>query len=108
MGDPNENNVYIIAEDDALFVHDFYARFQSTITTLNREEPNWDFLHVGYYDDDCCLKPIESSARELLCKPVQVYGLFGSALRPCGARALLQHLFPLDEQIDSAFARIYD
>ena len=32
----------------------------------------WDFLHVGYYDDDCSLAPLDGPANQYLCRPVQV------------------------------------
>jgi len=105
--DPDDEHIYAIAEDDAVPVEGFGPQLQRSLEALGRADPMWDFLHIGYYDDDCCLQPIEGEAKELLCQPVQVYGLFGAALRPRGARKLLQHLFPLEEQIDSALARVY-
>lgn len=105
--DPVEEHVHIIAEDDAVLVQDFCPRLQHCLKVLEEVDPRWEFLHVGYYDDDCTLKPMEGPANKVLCQPVQIYGLFGAAMRPRGARALLQHLFPLEEQIDSALAKVY-
>eukprot|EP00931_Biecheleriopsis_adriatica_P112212 TRINITY_DN8678_c0_g1_i1.p1 TRINITY_DN8678_c0_g1~~TRINITY_DN8678_c0_g1_i1.p1 ORF type:complete len:295 (+),score=46.49 TRINITY_DN8678_c0_g1_i1:69-953(+) len=105
--DPNEDHVYVVAEDDAVLTENFNQRLGLCLQAVWQEDPRWDFIHVGYYDDDCSLAPLESPANEFLCRPVQVFGLFGAAIRPGGARLLLQHLFPLDEQIDSALARVY-
>ncbi|CAK0840631.1 unnamed protein product [Prorocentrum cordatum] len=63
---------------------------------------------VGYYDDDCTVRSLEGPAGTVFSVPLQIFGLFGAAVRPPGARSLLRHLFPLDEQIDSALARVYD
>lgn len=105
--DPDEDHVHVICEDDAVFVDNFVGRMQESLDAVNQLDPRWDFLHIGYYDDDCRLKPLEGPYNHLLCEPLTVYGLFGSALRPAGARALLEHLFPLNEQIDSALSRVY-
>lgn len=102
-----EDNLYVVAEDDAVFHGDFVDRLQSCVQALEVEDPRWDFLHLGYYDDDCSLAPLEGIGNRFLCKPIQVYGLFGAALKARGARKLLEHLFPLDEQIDSSLAAVY-
>lgn len=106
--DRDNLHVYVIAEDDVTFCEDFNLRMREVLATLEREDSEWEFLHLGYYADDCILRALESDARRVLCKPVQVYGLFGAAIRPRGARRLLKSLFPLEEQIDSSLAKVYD
>ncbi|CAE8724772.1 unnamed protein product, partial [Polarella glacialis] len=88
--DPHEDHVYVVAEDDAVLHDDFSPRLRSCLAALEQVDPRWGLLHVGYYEDDCSLKAIEGPASEFLCRPVKVYGLFGAAFRPRGARALLE------------------
>eukprot|EP00913_Durusdinium_trenchii_P012337 g11581.t1 len=83
-------SVYLVAEDDAVFAADLLERLRAAVQALQREDARWEFLHVGYYDDDCSLAPLASEARLYLCRPIQVYGLFGAVLRPAGARRLLE------------------
>merc|ERR1711871_453928 len=99
--DRDEDHVYLICEDDATMVPNFSNRIARSLEAAARHEPGWDFLHVGYYDDDCNVWPVERRAdgettgswvAEVIWQPQKVYGLFGSALRPCGARKLLKHL----------------
>lgn len=103
----DQDHLYVVAEDDAVFNKDFVERLQHCVKALESEDPRWDFLHLGYYDDDCSLAPLEGAGSRFLCRPIQVYGLFGAALKAQGARKLLEHLFPLDEQIDSSLASVY-
>eukprot|EP00930_Biecheleria_cincta_P084597 TRINITY_DN74045_c0_g1_i1.p1 TRINITY_DN74045_c0_g1~~TRINITY_DN74045_c0_g1_i1.p1 ORF type:complete len:304 (-),score=24.38 TRINITY_DN74045_c0_g1_i1:274-1185(-) len=105
--DPDEHHIYVIAEDDAVLVEDFTQHLEVRLDALASVDPSWDLLHVGYYEDDCSLAPLGGPCSKFLCRPVQVYGLFGAAFRPRGARALLESLFPLDEQIDSALSKVY-
>mmetsp|Transcript_27239 Transcript_27239/g.90570 ORF Transcript_27239/g.90570 Transcript_27239/m.90570 type:complete len:302 (+) Transcript_27239:50-955(+) len=105
--DTEDSHVYVVAEDDAFLPPDFVGRLGSCLAALGRADPAWEFLHVGYYDDDCSLCALVGEGADVLCRPVEIYGLFGAAIRPPGARALLRHLFPLDEQIDSSLARVY-
>ncbi|CAE7801073.1 Cercam [Symbiodinium sp. CCMP2456] len=106
--DQEEESVYVVAEDDAVLEDNFVSSLGLCLHALHDEDSRWDFLHLGYYDDDCSLAPLRGPANRLLCQPIQVYGLFGAALRPRGAAQLLKYLFPLDEQIDSSLARVYD
>lgn len=108
--DASGERVYIIAEDDAVFQRDFLPRLGDALGALQALDPAWDFLHIGYYDDDCTLRGLDTddpSACCVICRPVQVFGLFGAAIRPHGARVLLERLFPLEEQIDSALSHVY-
>ncbi|CAJ1429197.1 unnamed protein product, partial [Effrenium voratum] len=104
--DAEEENVYVVAEDDAVLEPDFSQRLQQCLEAL--QGTRWDFLHVGYYDDDCSMAPLDGHLNRCLCRPIQVYGLFGAALTVRGARLLLERLFPLDEQIDSSLRKVYD
>mmetsp|Transcript_22370 Transcript_22370/g.42171 ORF Transcript_22370/g.42171 Transcript_22370/m.42171 type:complete len:276 (+) Transcript_22370:54-881(+) len=106
--DQTEESVYIIAEDDAVLADGFAKELRVCLEALHQADNRWDFVHLGYYDDDCSLAPLHGRANRVLCRPIQVYGLFGAALRPRGAARLLEHLFPLDEQIDSSLSRVYD
>lgn len=105
--DQKEEHVYVVAEDDAVLCDSFSDELGTRLAALRQEDPLWDFVHIGYYEDDCSLKSLDSPANVLLCEPKKVYGLFGAALRPQGARQLLKYLFPLNEQIDSALSNIY-
>eukprot|EP00435_Cladocopium_sp_Y103_P063627 s865_g25.t1 len=88
----DQDHLYLVAEDDAVFNKDFVERLQQCVSALEAEDPRWDFLHLGYYDDDCSLAPLEGAGSRFLCRPIQVYGLFGAALKARGARKLLKDL----------------
>merc|ERR1711862_485609 len=57
--DQHEDHVYVIAEDDASLNEDFVPRFRACVDAATREDAGWHLLHIGYYDDDCNLSPLE-------------------------------------------------
>ncbi|CAE7938322.1 hypothetical protein AK812_SmicGene38879 [Symbiodinium microadriaticum] len=40
-------------------------------------------------------------------RPAELFGCYGLALRPAGARALCRHLFPVSLQVDTELSRLY-
>lgn len=108
LGD--DDAVYVVAEDDARFVDDFQAKFRQALDVLDAYDGEWDFLQIGYFGDDRTFaKPeiADPKVRKVLAVPENVAGTAGIAFKRRGAANLLQHLFPVDWQLDTALRDAY-
>jgi len=116
--DKNDNHVYLLCEDDATLAPDFLTAFAELRATVERHEPQWEVLHVGY-NPSCttigscghaaCVHAEASSGTSSCCIgiPDGLFGMYGIAMPPRGAKALLERLFPVSMQVDTELSRLY-
>lgn len=109
----DEGHVFLLCEDDAVLCPDFPAEFARLRAQVEAHDPWWEVIHVGYNLTctsiaPCGLASCMSSHRPCCVGvPDGLFGMYGMALPPRGARALLQQLFPVSLQVDTELSRLY-
>jgi GR25 family glycosyltransferase involved in LPS biosynthesis len=94
--DKDNNNKYIILEDDINFQKNLISNIQKVLKSAPN---NWDIIYIGYgpISDDYKNKKINYN----FYKTNRVHGTFGYILNKKGAKKIL-NLFPIKYQIDTA------
>lgn len=120
---PCERSVHIVCEDDAVLCDEFPERFSELLHAADVHEPSWHLLHLGFVEPPLAGSPVDPCTLDSRCsacsldeslgecpfvgRPRRLFGCYGLALRPAGARSLLRHLFPASFQLDSALNALY-
>lgn len=96
-------NRCLILEDDIRINANFYEALNSVQKELNDSNSNdFDMLFLGYHRSSIS-HPFSVISKNLYV-PTRVYGLFGYIVSYQGAKKLLDTIFPLERQIDSAIS----
>ena len=96
ISEENNNNIYIILEDDINFKKNFISNVKKVI----KKAPNdWDIIYIGYgpISDDYKNKKINDN----FFRTNRIHGTFGYILNKKGASKIL-NIFPIKYQIDTA------
>lgn len=90
---------YIVFEDDAKpLTKDVLERIQLLLT---HEQNDWDMILIG----GTSLK--SGRVQSPYCKKIYYFwGLYGYIISKSGAKRILQHIFPIDMQIDSKLSKL--
>ncbi|CAE7573186.1 unnamed protein product [Symbiodinium natans] len=112
--DKDEDHVYLLCEDDAVLSPHFTEEFTRLLHATKLHDPWWEVIHVGFHAActtiRSCGRPSCMLGHEAECpvgRPAELFGCYGLALRPSGARALCQRLFPVSLQVDTELSRLY-
>lgn len=107
--DKEDDHVYLLCEDDAMFAPSFTEEWRRLLHATRLQDPQWEVLHVGFHAACTTIRSC-GGAPEADCpvgRPAELFGCYGLALRPAGARALCRHLFPVSLQVDTELSRLY-
>lgn len=91
----NNNNIYIILEDDINFKKNFISNVKEVIKKAPKD---WDIIYIGYgpISDDYKNKKINNN----FFRTNRIHGTFGYILNKKGASKIL-NIFPIKYQIDT-------
>eukprot|EP00933_Yihiella_yeosuensis_P066762 TRINITY_DN7120_c0_g1_i1.p1 TRINITY_DN7120_c0_g1~~TRINITY_DN7120_c0_g1_i1.p1 ORF type:complete len:320 (+),score=38.22 TRINITY_DN7120_c0_g1_i1:138-1097(+) len=112
--DEDEQHIYLLCEDDSMLAPNFPSSFKELLRIVESHDPWWEVFHVGY-NLPCtrfksCGRPACAINGEASCPlgiPTVLFGMYGLALPPRGAKALLRSLFPISVQVDTELSRTY-
>ncbi|KAH8056001.1 hypothetical protein JL722_7826 [Aureococcus anophagefferens] len=100
------DGLFVVAEDDAEFVDDFQRKLATVVAAVDAADATWDMLQIGYYAGDRAFADGGDPGAPF-ARPRRVAGTQGIAFRPRGAARMLEMLFPLACQLDTALAKAY-
>eukprot|EP00435_Cladocopium_sp_Y103_P074887 s278_g52.t1 len=113
LNDEDPQHIYLICEDDARFSPEFPEDFRDLCLAADAHDPDWEVLHVGYHVASTTVRGCGRPGCDMnpascpLGRPTQLFGAYGVALRPRGARKLREKLFPVNLQVDTELSRLY-
>lgn len=95
------NKPFLIFEDDIIIDKNFDHSLSLVLNDLLQQK-YFDILYLGYNEIPGFVKnPLTTN----LAKPSGlITGLYGYSISPNGAKKLLNHIFPLNKQIDSSIS----
>lgn len=100
----NNINRCLILEDDCILVDNFNNKLNILEKKINNINKYFDILFLGYHSSDV-KQDINSDEFFVSGK---TYGLFGYIISYNAAKILLDHLFPIEKQIDTEIPYHFD
>uniref|UniRef100_A0A6C0K372 Glycosyl transferase family 25 domain-containing protein n=1 Tax=viral metagenome TaxID=1070528 RepID=A0A6C0K372_9ZZZZ len=91
----------IVLEDDVRLSDHFVQKAQSLIASA---PPDYDILYLGYHES-WANEPIPGGNATWMRPTKQVFGTFALYIRASSVPKILQALFPITAQLDSAYSR---
>lgn len=93
---------YLVFEDDIILHKNFDPKLQELINVIQKKDISFDIIYLGYNEIPGFYKVDIDS---VLSKPSGlITGTYGYILSPNGCKKLLDHIFPLNHQIDSSIS----
>jgi GR25 family glycosyltransferase involved in LPS biosynthesis len=97
----NNGSSALVLEDDVRLSDHFVQKAQSLIASA---PPDYDILYLGYHES-WANEPIPGGNAIWMRPTKQVFGTFALYIRASSVPKILQTLFPISAQLDSAYSR---